>query len=102
MTPHQQSGGLEALKPILLDNFCDGDSWEDARSAMFTRHGALDIASFFYEKGRADRDEEVRGIAEGMMAPRSNDPYSNEYEHGYDRGIYDLLTALSPDVTTKP
>lgn len=27
-------------------------------------------------------------------APKSNDPYSNEYEHGYDRAMYDMSILL--------
>ncbi len=39
------------LREIFLANFCDGDSWEAANAASFTKHGALAIANFFYHEG---------------------------------------------------
>ncbi len=52
MTPPPKSVlTSEELKEHLLANFCDGDSWMDARADRFTHEGALDIAKYFYELG---------------------------------------------------
>lgn len=56
----------QKLKSIFLANFADGDSWEDADACSFSKNGALDIAIFFYEEGRAQRDKELSDKIEGM------------------------------------
>ena len=41
----------EQIKEHLLANFCDGDSWEDAKADRFTHEGALEIAKYFHDEG---------------------------------------------------
>ena len=41
----------EQIKELLLANFCDGDSWDDAKADRFTHEGALEIAKYFYTAG---------------------------------------------------
>ena len=47
------------LKEHLLANFCDGDSWENADALSLTKHGALDVAEYFYKLGARVLLEEV-------------------------------------------
>ena len=53
-------GWEEELKEHLLANFCDGDSWIDARADRFTHEGALDIAKYFYAQGEQDMSERAK------------------------------------------
>jgi hypothetical protein len=95
MTPHQQSGGLEALKAKYIERaFSSHPNSQDRNCVgLGTLEEAIEEA---YNLGRADRDEEVRGIVGNL-----------EQEHHYNwSGINmdlinrdDLITALSPDVT---
>lgn len=39
------------LRQHLLANFCDGDSWEAADALSLTKHGALDVAKYFFLLG---------------------------------------------------
>ena len=41
----------EELKDHLLANFNDGGTWEDAEALSLTKHGALDVAEYFYNLG---------------------------------------------------
>jgi hypothetical protein len=52
---------MKKLKEILLANFADGDSWEDADALSLTKHGALEVAEFFYEMGVAEGNKPPEG-----------------------------------------
>jgi len=107
MTPHQQSGGLEALiekqnKQLKLLAGIVGNApgkWVALGWAKKEQSTAMTLA---YDKGRADRDEEVRGIAEGMKIPPDfaiDASLHSSMVRNIKNGIIDnLLTAFSPDV----
>lgn len=39
------------IKKMLLESFADGDTWHEADALNITKHGALEIALFFYQEG---------------------------------------------------
>jgi hypothetical protein len=49
----------EQIKELLLVNFCDGDSWNDAKADHFTHEGALEIAKFYYNAGVEEERERI-------------------------------------------
>ncbi len=59
--------GEERIRSLLLANFCDGDSWEAADASSFTKHGALEIAEFFYHEG----------LTEALTLVEKHDPSFN-------------------------
>jgi hypothetical protein len=42
---------------------------------------------------------EVLDWAKPKQCSPSNDPYNNEYEHGYDRAIFEVITHLESELT---
>ena len=58
----------EKLKEHLLANFADGDSWEEADALSLSKHGALDVAGYFYELGTTQKNSLIERI-EGMKMP---------------------------------
>jgi len=55
----------EQIKEHLLANFCDGDSWEDAKADRFTHEGALEIAKYFHDEGFKAGSEQNNPTVEG-------------------------------------
>jgi len=55
----------EQIKEHLLANFCDGDSWEDAKADRFTHEGALEIAKYFHDEGFKAGSEQNNPAVEG-------------------------------------
>ncbi len=65
-----------SIKTILLANFCDGDSWEDADATSFTKDGVLEIAEFFYHQALQDGERamlvKVLTILQDNLNPRQS------------------------------
>ena len=40
-------------------NFLDGDSINDCGGITFTLNGTLDVAEYFYQKGKEDQNNEI-------------------------------------------
>lgn len=66
------------IEEMLLANFVDGASWEEADAATFTKYGARDIANFFAEAGHAAAMEEVREIIDARCDELVKDKYNSE------------------------
>ena len=62
----------EELKNHLLANFNDGGTWEDADALTLTKHGALDVAEYFYNLGCQTSQEREREIVEAILAEQQN------------------------------
>jgi len=108
-TPHQQSGGLEALikegtlEALKTPIYFAFDSEDEADE--YIKELITESMTLAYEKGRADRDEEVRGIVEEIdamsmcSAHQMYEKTCNICRKTTTIQLDDLLTALSPDVT---
>ncbi len=73
----------EMLKKHLLANFCDGDSWMDARADTFTHEGALDIAEYFHTLGKkAGREEMVETVVCAAVMASDGSIYRG-HRHGH-------------------
>ena len=108
-TPHQQSGGLEALIRERTQTFWDKNGNPDSLSSISQFHPDISgllpqvidedrviSMTLAYEKGRADRDEEVRGIIEGMckeFVPADSEWFGKD---DYSEGEYKLVPAKDP------
>ena len=91
-TPSEISkAGREELKKILLANFCDGDSWNEADAVTFAKNGALDIAEFFYSLSLKSVEEWAEKNAKEI-----SDAYSFNIKYNYSDfiSLTDLITFL--------
>jgi len=130
MTPHQQSGGLEALIKERTQTFWEKNGNPDSLSSISQFHPDISgllpqvidedrvtSMTLAYEKGRADRDEEIIRLAQSLEIDTDYqgditdqslvELYNTKLEafyYGHNDGLGKLVfqienPALTPDVT---
>ena len=95
-TPHEETSESKQIYLDIVAAFGTTPLDEPAVKEIITQ-----TLTDYQENAEKEKLELVKKL-ELKMAPRSHDPHSNDFEHGYDTAIYDAIQTIKETLTPTP